>query len=220
MKYLKVTLITALAALICLSFASPFTAKGETFRYAYALDGAYFCEEKDISTALFAIPNTYCVEILQDDGEWYYCRYAKDEGAYKSVRGYCLKSALTPIAEPLEHEYLNYTYAVDFYAKKGSSQIEPFKVTLTVAFYGNGSVNASDMAYVYYDGNFGYVSNSVTDYPTNDIPQPTVSPDVTRQSSVNATLITAVVITVIAAVAVAVLYFAGKRPKLPPKGDG
>ena len=41
-----------------------------------------------------------------------------------------------------------------------------------------------------------------------------------QENSLNVTLITAAVITVIAVVAVAVLYFAGKRPKLPPKSDG
>jgi len=220
MKYLKVALVAALSILIC-SLSAPLPAKGEASRYAYAGIGkeAYFCEGKDLATALFAIPETYCVEILKEDGEWYCCRYARDEGAYRALRGYCLKSDLTPVDEPLENEYLNYTLSVDFYAKKGSSQIEPLKITLTVAFYGNGTMNASGLSYVGYDGKCGYVPDTVNDYPRNDIPQPTVSTEVTEPSPVNATLITAVVITVIAVVAVAVLYFAGKRPKLPPK-DG
>lgn len=224
MKLFRVALITALAILICVLPFSPLTADGETLRYAYASasdkeeDKTYFCNEKNPSKALFAIPATYCVEILKDDGEWYYCRYARDEGAYKALRGYCLKANLTPIETPLENEYLNYTFPVDFCAEQSNFQIDPFKVTLTVAFYGNGTMNATGMSYVSYNGDFGYVPDSKDDYPRNDIPQSALSTDVTGQNSANASLITAVVITVIAAVAVAVLYFAGKRPKLPPTG--
>ncbi|MDE6667987.1 MAG: hypothetical protein K2K38_06570 [Clostridia bacterium] len=229
MKYLKVALVAVLSTLICLSFSTPFYAKGETaFRYAYAGDYdenadnlPYFCEEKSLNSALFAIPKTYCVEILKEDGEWYYCRYAKDEGAYRALRGYCLKRTLTPVESPFENEYLNYTFPVEFYAPQTNTQIDQFKVTLTVSFYGNGTMNASGMSYAFYDGKFGYVAGRITDYPKNDLPQPTLSTDIKQpENSVNATLITAAVITVVAVIAVAVLYFAGKRPKLPPKSEG
>lgn len=224
MKHLMVALIAALSILICLSFAAPLPARGEAaFRYAYAKerDKVYFYGDKKASSALFAIPETYCVEILKDEGEWCYCRYAKDEGAYKAQFGYCLKSDLTFIEEPLENEYLNYTLEVEFCAEQGNSQIDPFKVRLTVAFYGNGTMNSAGMSCVGYGGGLGYVPDTVNDYPLNDVPQPTVSTDVTEpENSVNVTLIVAAVITVIAVVAVAVLYFAGKRPKLPPKTDG
>ena len=224
MKYLKVALVATLSILICLSFAAPQEARGEAaFRYAYAKerDKVYFYEDKKASSALFAIPETYCVEILKDEGEWCYCRYAKNEGAYKAQFGYCLKGELTFIEEPLENEYLNHTFDVEFCAEQGSSQIDPFKVKLTVAFYGNGTMNSAGMSYVGYGDGCGYVPDTVDDYPLNDVPQPTVSTDVKEQeNSFNVTLITAAVITVIAVVAVAVLYFAGKRPKLPPKSDG
>lgn len=228
MKYLKVVLCAVLSILICLPPAIRSTAKGETsFRYAYASDYAdnseevpYFCEEKNVDTAIFAIPKTYCVEILKEEGDWYECRYAKDEGAYSALRGYCLKANLTPVEEPFENEYLNYTFNVDFYAKQSNSQIDPFKVTLSVSFYGNGTMNASGMSYVYCEGKTGYVAGQITDYPKNDLPQPTLSTDVTQGgNSLNATLITAAVITAVAVIAVAVLYFAGKRPKLPPKSE-
>lgn len=230
MKYIKVAIVAALSTLICLSFAlPPSTAKGATaFRYAYAGDYddndpsvPYFCKNDNLDSALFAIPKTYCVEILKEEGEWYYCRYAKDEGSYQALRGYCLKACLTPIAQPFQNEYLNYTYPVEFCAQQSNTQIDPFKVTLTVSFYGNGTMNASGMSYAYYGGKFGYVAGQITDYPKNDLPQPTFSTDITkRENSVNATLITAAVITAVAVIAVVVLYFAGKRPKLPPKSDG
>ena len=228
MKYVKFALVVALSTLICLSFSVPHFAKGETaFRYAYAWDEegkgetAYFCEKKDPTTAWFAIPETYCVEILKDEGEWYHCRYAKDEGAYRALYGYCLKSTLVPVEEPLENEYLNHTFEVELRADLGGSPLKPLKTNVTVAFYGNGKLNAAGFSYVYYEGNYGYVAGQITDYPRNDRPQATVSTDIKQQeNSVNVTLITAAVITAVAVIAVAVLYFAGKRPKLPPKSDG
>ena len=224
MKYIKVALVCALSTLICLSFAPHLSARGEAyFRYAYAAerDKVYFYEEKKTSSALFAIPETYCVEILKDEGDWCRCRYAKDEGAYKAQYGYCLKSELTFIEEPFENEYLNYTFKVNFCAEEGVSPIGPFKVELTVAFYGNGDVNGQGMAYVGYGDKYGFVPQTKNDYAINYIPEPTFSPDVTKpENSLNATFITAAVITAVAVIAVIVLYFAGKRPKLPPKTGG
>lgn len=228
MKYIKFALIVALSTLICLCFSVPHYAKGETsFRYAYAgnydengTEVPYFCKETNTNSARFAIPRTYCVEILDEEGEWYKCRYAKDEGAYKAQYGYCLKTYLTPVEEPFENEYLNCTFPVAFYAPKSNELIDPFKVELTVAFYGNGTMNSSGMSYVGYGDKCGYVQGTKTDYPTNDLPAPTLSTDVkAADNSLNATLITAAVITVVAVIAVIVLYFAGKRPKFIPKSE-
>lgn len=219
MKYVKFGIIAALTALICINFAAPLRVKAETLPYAYVKEGvaAYLCSDKDLKTAIFAIPETYCVEIIKEDGDWYYCRYARDEGEYREKRGYCAKADLTPIAEPLENEYLNYTFPVKFYAVQGSSQIPPFEIELTAAFYGNCKIIASPLAYVYCNGQFGYVNETVAEYPRNDVPQPVISPEITDSNPNTATLITAVVITLVAVIAVAVLYFVGKRPKLPPK---
>lgn len=226
MKYIRTALILALTTLIALlsPLSLSLTARGDgesILRYAYVKEGveAYLCAEKDIKSALFAIPETYCVELLHEDGEWYYCRYARDEGDYREKRGYCLKKDLTPIAEPLENEYLNYTFPVKFSAEQGSSQIPPFSIELTAAFYGNCRIIASPLSYVYCNGEFGYVAQTVTEYPRNEVPQPVISTDVEQEPSSNGALIAAVVITVVAVLAVAILYFLGKRPKLPPKTE-
>lgn len=223
MKYVRFWLIAALTILICLFSlfpALPVFAEDTVLHYAYVKEGveAYLCAEKDLKTALFAIPETYCVELLQSDGEWYYCRYAKDEGEYREKRGYCLKKDLTPYSEPLENEYLNFTFTVKFSAEQGAAQIPPFEIELTAAFYGNCRIVASPLSYVYCNGAFGYVARTVTEYPRNELPQPVISDDVTEPKS-NATLIAAIVITVVAVIAVAALYFVGKRPKLPPKSE-
>lgn len=220
MKYFKgaATLFAVLCALI--SFICPtLKVKAEAFRYAYVDEGvidAYFCTSKDLSSSVFAIPDTYCVEILKEDGDWYYCRYAKDEGAYVAVRGYCLKSKLKLIEEPLENEYLNLPIEVSFSADKASPSF-PFEIKLMLPFYGKGKMNASDLVCVYYDGEFQYVSDDLPRYDKNPLPQPVISTDVTDGDKGNATLITAIVITAVAVVAVVVLYIASKRPKLPPK---
>ena len=93
------------------------------------------------------------------------------------------------------------------------------EIELSAAYYGKGSVNDAPLAYVYCQGKFGYVADSVfNDYPRNDIPQQTIAPAEPSEGG-NAALITAVVITAIAVCAVAALFFISKRPKLPPKSE-
>ncbi|MCI8735128.1 MAG: hypothetical protein HFE40_06200 [Clostridia bacterium] len=220
MRLFKAALCAALTILIYI-FPSAASASADSPRYAYVGEGvtAYLCSEKNSKTALFAIPETYCVEILRDDGIWYFCRYAKDEGDYRSVTGYCAKKDLTTVYEPLENEYLNMTVTVKFYADQSSSQLPPMEIELSAAYYGKGSVNDAPLAYVYCQGKFGYVADSVfNDYPRNDIPQQTIAPAEPGEGG-NAALITAVVITAIAVCAVAALFFISKRPKLPPKSE-
>jgi hypothetical protein len=221
MKYFKAACF-ALLLLTILSISAlfpPAPVVADSFRYAYVDRGvkAYFCEKKDENSSVFAIPETYCVEILSEEGDWYYCRYAKDEGAYSAIYGYCLKNKLTLTDEPLENEYLNLPIAVKFRAENESPYF-PFEIELTLPFYGEGTLNAANMTCVYYNGRFRYVAEPVPDYVKNPLPQPTVSTGVTEPNGDGtATIVTAVVITVVAVVAVAVLYFVGKRPKLPPK---
>lgn len=221
MRILKCAFCAVVCLLIVFLPANIAVADADAPRYAYVAEGvkAYLCEKTDLTKALFAIPETYCVEILGEEGNWYHCRYAKDEGLYRAIEGYCKKSVLTPIDEPLECEYLNYTLPVTFCAKPGNAQFPKFELEIDSAYYGEGEVIGTPHSYVYCYGKFGYVTERVTSYPKNDIPQPTSAPAGEEPNSVNATLITAIVITVIAGVAIAVLYFMGKRPKIPPKPE-
>ncbi|MBD5583859.1 MAG: hypothetical protein HDQ88_02145 [Clostridia bacterium] len=223
MRILKGVLSAVVSLLIVFLPINAVVANADALpRYAYVGEGvkAYLYKDKNLTKALFAIPETYCVEILGQEGDCYKCRYAKDEGLYRPIEGYCEKSALTLIDEPLENEYLNYTLTVTLYAKPDDSQFPLLELEIDSAYYGEGEVIGTPHSYVYCYGTFGYVTERVTSYPKNDIPQTTSAPAGEAQNSANATLITAIVITVVAGGAVTVLYFMGKRPKIPPKPEG
>ncbi len=66
MKALKSALAAVIAIVICLSCGAPLSASAATARFAYADLGSevYFCTEKNAESAIFIIPQTYCVEIL------------------------------------------------------------------------------------------------------------------------------------------------------------
>ena len=220
MKVLKSALIALLTTTILFCSRVPVPANAATQRYAYAgLDDAvYFCTEKTDESALFIIPRTYCVEILRDDGDWYYARYAADDGIYRAVYGYCRKTGLTPINEPLENEYLNYPIKITLTASGVNSLLPPLQVELTAAFYGKCNIANTAPSYVYCGEKFGYISQTVEDYPLNELPEPVIGDDIKpADSGVNATLITVIVLTVIAAAAIIALYFSSnkKRPPTP-----
>lgn len=214
MKVFKAILAFALFTLIWLSPAAV-TAKGDAARYAYADIGskAYFCSEKNEDTALFAIPETYCVQILSEEGSWYYVKYAEDNGVYRAVYGYCLKSDLVTCSAPLENEYLHITLKVVYRAESGNSLFPPLEVEMTAAYYGEYTLGKTSLSYVYCGEKFGYIPERVENYPLNDLPQPTISDNVTEPKNDNALLITAIVITAAAAAAIAIIYFTSSRKK-------
>lgn len=217
MKVFKVALALALFALISFPSAA-FTASGETLEYAYAdLDSkVYFCSEKNEESALFIIPETYCVQILSEEGAWYYVKYAEDNGVYRAVYGYCLKSELTPTATPPENLYLHTTLKVVYRAEAGNSLFPPLEMEMTAAYYGEYTLGKTSLSYVYCGEKFGYIPERVENYPLNDLPKPTISENVTKPKNDNALLITAIVITAVAAAAIAILYFSSrKKPDKP-----
>lgn len=208
-----------IALLLTISYAvctaPPAAASAAAPRYAYAdLDSkVYFCSEKSAQSALFIIPQTYCVEILSEEGDWYYAKYAEDNALYRAVYGYCLKSELKPINEPLENTYLNQTLKLIFSADTSAPQL-PFPSTeLDAAFYGEYELGKTTLSYVYCGGKFGYVTDRVDDYPLNDLPSQTDAPAAEEPPKTNAAAITAIIITVIAVAAVVVLYVSSRKPK-------
>ena len=83
MKVIK--LICCLAAVLLLCTPSPKIAFAEEGEYARADSRyVYFCTQRDLSTAIFTIPYTYCVKILNEDGDWYYVSYAENTGLYET----------------------------------------------------------------------------------------------------------------------------------------
>lgn len=211
-----------IALLITISYAlctaTVATASAAAPRYAYAdlNSKVYFCSEKSAESALFIIPQTYCVEVLADEGEWYYAKYAEDNALYRAVFGYCLKSEMKPINEPLENTYLNLTVKLTFSADSSTPQL-PFPSTqIDAAYYGEYELGKTTLSYVYCCEKFGYVTQKVENYPLNELPVHTDAPTTEEPPKTNAAAITAIIITVIAVAAVIILYVSSRKPKPAP----
>lgn len=218
MKVFKAIFLSALTTFI-FSYPSFSQAFAESAGYAYADVGAkvYFCDEKDRDRALFIIPQTYCIEILGEEDGWYRCKYADDGNIYRALYGYCEKQGLIPSHTPPENLYLNRILTVTLSAGQSSSILPPLKVEMQAAYYGEFVVGGVTVSYVYCGGTFGYVPETVEDYPLNDLPKPAVSGDAVQQTGDNAMLIIALVLSVGAATAITVLYFTGKKTPKNPK---
>ncbi|MDE7306687.1 MAG: hypothetical protein K2N33_04790, partial [Clostridia bacterium] len=143
MKRAKLFVCCLAAAIICFSlpanktYASAETSTAATYAQAVARN-VYFYKEKDTSTALFAIPYTYCVRILSSDEDWYYVRYADDGGLYRALYGYCLKDNLTLTDVPPENVYLNKSVTVTYKTEAPPIGSLPVlsELNITAAFYG------------------------------------------------------------------------------------
>ncbi|MDE6613611.1 MAG: hypothetical protein K2K28_03555, partial [Clostridia bacterium] len=154
----KIFLCCILTAIIS-SVSVPLTARAEaptapatvTYARADARD-VYFCTKKDLNSALFAIPYTYCVQILSSDGDWYAVRYAEDAGIYRALVGYCLKSNLTPLETPPVNTYLNMPVTVTYKTEENTGSLPVLnELNVTAAFYGTYYSGASAYSYVMYD---------------------------------------------------------------------
>lgn len=227
MKVLKAAICLVLTALIlispCFSAATAPALAGadapsaSAKKYAYVDLGcnAYLCGEPNESAALFLIPQTYCVEILGEQKEWYRVRYAEDNGIYRAVEGFCLKADLIECDAPLENLYLHMPVKVIYKTEKPPASLpELGDIELTAAYYGAYRIGKTDCSYVLCNDKFAYIPEAVTDYPLNTLPErPTIAP--AKKGGTSAALIAAIVVTVAAAAAITVLYFTGKRPPKP-----
>lgn len=191
-------------------------AAAQNFRYARADErDIYFCERKDLKYALFTVPYTYCVEILSTDGEWYYVKYAEDNGLYRALYGYCLSENLTPVEEPPENIYLNKTVSVTFKADTSSGSLPTLgEITVTAAFYGAYYSGASAYSYVLYDGGFGYIYGANDDYPLNEIPAlETEGPEPEAGETDDGKIIIALALAGVAAAALIIVYVTGRKSR-------
>ncbi len=223
MKPLKAIICCLMTALI-LTSAFHFT-KGETFargataRYARADSrDIYFCESKDLSTARFTIPYTYCVEIVSVDGEWYFVKYAEDTSLYKALYGYCLSKNLTPLTEPPENIYLNMPVTVTFRPDAPENSLPVLgEMNVTAAFYGTYYSGATAYSYVHYEGQFGYIYGAHDDYPLNPLPGPESPPAENPPSDGSGVkIITILAVTGVAVVALIILYVTGRKKYFKP----
>ncbi len=223
MKPLKAIVCCLLTALI-LTSAFHFTrgeihARAETAKYARAdAKDIYFCESKDLNTARFTIPYTYCVQILSVEGEWYKVKYAEDYSLYKALYGYCLSKNLTPIDEPPENIYLNMPVTVTFRTDVPEGSLPVLnELNVTAAFYGTYYSGATAYSYVRYEGQFGYIYGANDDYPLNSIPTPTPPPEQNTPTDSSTTkLITILAVTGVAVAALIILYVTGRKRYFKP----
>ena len=218
MKPIK-SLLCCLLAVLSLAaahFIPSVSAHAEMAVYARADSRyVYFCERKDTNYALFAIPYTYCVEVLATEGDWYYVKYAEDLYPYKARRGYCLRENLTIVSEPPENIYLNMSVTVTFRPDSPAGSLPVLSdMNVTAAFYGTFYAD-TEYSYVLYNDQFGYIYGANDDYPLNEIPVEVPSTP-SGEKSKNGKLIIILSISGIAIATVLVLYFTGRKRYFKP----
>lgn len=216
MKVLKAVLCLIFAITISLPAPTRLASADEGRKYAVATSRyVYLCEEPDSSSDRFAIPFSYCVEIKKEYDEWYFVSYAKDEGIYSEVKGYCKKTDLIEVDEPPQNSYLYYPLEVELHSATNDKALPDLQIAITVPFYGNYYKGAAAYMCVLYNGEFKYVEGEIDDYETNELPSAptfsTTSP--TPSESGNTKLLTALIIVAIAVIAIAALLLTGKRKK-------
>lgn len=222
MKVFKAALCLALTTFIFfapaarVAFADVAESK-KTYAYADIGTSVYFFSEKNLSSALFIIPQTYCVEVLGKEDGWLHVKYAEDNGVYRAVTGYCRADELITIDKPLKNLYLYRTVTVVYRAEAPSGFLPALSdVEMTAAYYGEYNMGNSTYSYVLCGESFGYIDWQIGEYAFNTLPdEPTVAP--VENGGANAKLIVTLVITGVAAAAIAALYFTSKKPKLPQK---
>ncbi len=214
----RILLALAVALYIAVLPASlPAHAEASSYARASAKD-AYFFTQKDESTSVFIVPYTYCIEVLRDEGDWYYASYARDTGVYKAVTGYCRKSDFTPLESMPEVTYLYKTVTVTFRSDGGGGSLPVLdEISLEAAFYGNFYSGATAYSYVYAHGSFGYIKGATEDFPLNatdaDKPQEQETPTdgEAPAGGINFALVTALAICALAAAALVMLYVTTKK---------
>lgn len=183
--------------------------------YARALSrGAYFCTLPDLATSTFAVPYTYCVEVLSDDGEWFRVKYAEDYGIYRAVYGYVQKRDFELVSERPQTVYLYKPISVTFSQDAPSGNLPVIgDITVTAAFYGSYYSGAAGYSYVLCEDSFGYIVGANEDYPLI-LPENTDTDNPAKQPASNGGKIAAgVILGVLALAAVAVAMLSGKKGK-------
>lgn len=215
MKSLKLLICCLISAFITIFPFSSVKARAATSYARADTRDVYFCKDKN-STALFAIPYTYCVEIISTDGDWYYVKYGESNNVYEPLYGYCKSENLTLLDEPPQNKFLFYTVPLTFRTDSfGSSLPASNELTVNAAFYGTYYSGGYAYSYVRYNGSYYYTAGANDDYPLNEIPSVGVSgPPPDDSDTANAPsekIVIAVVIAVIAGAVLVVIYYTSRR---------
>ncbi len=176
---------------------------------------AYFCTSADLATGIFAVPYTYCVEILSEEGDWYRVKYAEDYGIYRAVYGYVQKSDFEVLSEAPKTVYLYKSVSVTFSQDAPAGNLPVIDdITVNAAFYGSYYSGAAGYSYVLCDDSFGYIVGANEDYPLILPEDDAADTEDDAQPNNSVTVVAAVVIGALALLALALLVLSGKkRPK-------
>lgn len=219
---MKKLLIIIICILACALAPAETYARADTLKPAYAraaVTDGYFFTQKDENYSLFAVPYTYCVEVVRDDGEWYYVKYADDTAYYKAIYGYVRKEDFTPLYERPDVTYLVKVLTVTYRANESSPSLPVLnEINMDAAFYGTYYAGATAYSYVYCQGSFGYIAGANDDYPLNITDPPDgddPKDDDAADGGVNPQIIVAVVLVGVAAAALGILFFSTRKHAKP-----
>ncbi len=218
MKRFTVLLICIMLAAFAAAPQSVFAAESHYARAATRT--AYFFTEKNTATSIFAVPYTYCVEVIRDDGDWYYVRYASDTGIYKALYGYCRKDDFTLESGTPGVTYLYKTVTVNYMVNNNNSTLPVLsQIAVEAAYYGTYYSGATVYSYVYCQGSFGYIEGANDDYPLNLTEEKPTEGDDNRGGSdknnggFNVGAIVAIVILAVLVAVILIIYFATRKPR-------
>lgn len=217
MKRLTVAIFCIILIMTATTF-NPVYAASPTYARANNKE-AYFCKTMDEKSSLFAVPYTYCVEVLRDEGDWYYARYLNDFDVYKSVYGYCKKEQFDPEYDTPQNTFLYKKIKVNFSADGNTPSTLPVlsEIELDAAYYGTYEAGGVYYSYVYCQGTFGYIEGKFDDY---DLNLPTPAPDDNGDgkegggTGLNFASIAFIAIAALSVVVIAIIYFTTKKPRI------
>lgn len=184
--------------------------EGQTVYARAANYEAYLCSEKNEESGLFAVPYTYCVQILASEGEWYRVQYAEDAGIYRAVYGYVRAEDFELLEEPPETAYLYMPVNVTYSQPPAGGLPAIDDITVTAAFYGNFYSGGAGYSYVLYGDSFGYIGGSTENYPLLEIPHANIQE---QPPASNTAVAIFVVLGVLAAVAIGLFALFGRKKK-------
>lgn len=197
---------------------SPVYAASPTYARANNKEAYFYKKVGGSYYSLFAVPYTYCVEVLHDEGDWYYARYADNAGIYKAVEGYCKKEHFDPEYGTPQTTFLYKTITVKFSAGGSPSDLPVLnEIALEAAYYGSYYMGGEYYSYVYCQGTFGYIEGKFDDYELN---LPTPAPDDGGDgkkgggAGLNFASIAFIVIASLSVVVIAIIYFTTKKPRI------
>lgn len=217
MKRLTVIICCAVITLFSALFNPVYAAASPKYARA-VVEKAYFCTDKSETSSIFAVPYTYCIEVLRDEGDWYYARYANDTGIYKSLYGYCQKKHFIPESDTPQVTFLYKTVTVNYTADGNSSSLPVLgEIALEAAYYGAYDAGGVDYSYVYCQGSFGYIKGKHDDYELNiptTLPNEENKPSGGKSAGLSFATIAFIVIAALSVAVVLIIYFTTRKPRV------